>query len=103
MMTLIGTATRHEWMVIFAIAAAVIFLSFWFFIYAVDTKEERYDEEIKEPDPNVDDIASAIEGVVTEGEDDLDHEIEEVVVVKRNTSKSSSSDCESGNSYTTCS
>ena len=78
MMTFIGTTTRHEWLVIFAIATAVIFVSFFFFIYVVDTKEERYDDEIKD----VDDIASAIEDVVTEH-------------------TPNSSDIESGNSYTT--
>ena len=78
MMTFIGTDTRHEWLVIFAIATTVIFLSFFFFIYVVDTKEERYDDEIKD----VDDIASAIEDVV------IEH-------------TPNSSDTESGNSYTT--
>ena len=66
-------------MVIFAIATSVVFVSFFFFIYVVDTKEERYDDEIKD----VDDIASAIEDVVTEGEDILDSEIE-MVKVERN-------------------
>ena len=104
MMTFIGTDTRHEWLVIFAIATTVIFLSFFFFIYVVDTKEERYDDEIKDVDdiasaiedvvtdsdiemvkverndPNVDDIATAIEDVVTEGEENLDSEIEIVKV-----------------------
>ena len=104
MMTFIGTTTRHDWLIIFAIATAVIFVSFFFFIYVVDTKEERYDDEIKDHDhdhdPNVDDIASAIEDVVTEGEDNLESELE-MVKVERNTPKSISSDTESGNSYTT--
>ena len=104
MMTFIGTTTRHDWLIIFAIATAVIFVSFFFFIYVVDTKEERYDDEIKDHDhdhdPNVDDIASAIEDVVTEGEDNLETELE-MVKVERNTPKSISSDTESGNSYTT--
>ena len=84
-MTFIGTDTRHEWLVIFAIATTVIFLSFFFFIYVVDTKEERYDDEIKD----VDDLASEIEDVLTEEEDK----------VERNTPNSSHTD--SGNSYTT--
>ena len=100
MMTFIGTTTRHDWLIIFAIATAVIFVSFFFFIYVVDTKEERYDDEIQDHDPNVDDIASAIEDVVTEGEDNLESELE-MVKVERNTPKSISSDTESGNSYTT--
>ena len=83
MMTFVGTTTRHEWLIIFAIATAVIFVSFFFFIYVVDTKEERYDDEIQDQDPNVDDIASEIEDVVTAGEDNLDSEIE-IVKVERN-------------------
>ena len=83
MMTFVGTTTRHEWLIIFAIATAVIFVSFFVFIYVVDTKEERYDDEIQDHDPNVDDIASEIEDVVTAGEDNLDSEIE-VVKVERN-------------------
>ena len=99
-MTFVGTTTRHEWLIIFAIATAVIFVSFFFFIYVVDTKEERYDDEIQDHDhdPNVDDIASAIEDVVTEGEDNLEEL--EMVKVERNTPKANSSDTESGNSYT---
>ena len=85
MMTFVGTTTRHEWLIIFAIATAVIFVSFFFFIYVVDTKEERYDDKIQDHDhdPNVDDIASEMEDVVTAGEDILDSEIE-IVKVERN-------------------
>ena len=50
MMTFIGTT---NWLIIFAIATAVIFVSFFFFIYVVDTKEERYDDEIKDHDQSL--------------------------------------------------
>ena len=74
MMGFIGTDTRQQWLSIFVIAAVVIFASFMFFTFAIDTNEEKYDEEIHH-DPKVDDIASAIEDVVTDGDDLLDPEI----------------------------
>ena len=74
MMAFIGTDTRQKWLAIFAIAAVVIFVCFIFFTFAIDDNEEKYDEEIHH-DPNVDDIASAIEDVVTDGDDLLDPEI----------------------------
>ena len=80
MMGFVGTSTRHEWLIIFGIAAAVIFVCFAIFNIAIDAKEEKYDEEIEIHDPNVDDIASAIEDVVTDGEDPLTV-VDEITVV----------------------
>ena len=74
MMGYVGTGTRHEWLVIFVIAAVVIFVSFILFTIAVNANEEKYDEETQDSDPRVDDIASAIEDVVTDGEDHLEKE-----------------------------
>ena len=74
MMGIFGTDTRQQWLVIFTIAAVVIFACFIFFAFAIDDNEEKYDEEIHH-DPNVDDTASAIKDVVTDGEDPLDPEI----------------------------
>ena len=70
MMGYIGTGTRHEWLVIFSIAAVIIFVSFILFTFAINANEEKYDEETQDPD--VDEIASAIEDVVTDGEDNLE-------------------------------
>ena len=105
MMAFIGTDTRQKWLAIFAIAAVVIFVCFIFFTFAIDDNEEKYDEEIHH-DPNVDDIASAIEDVVTDGENPLDpeilvDEIAEIIIVGEKRPESIAS--ESGNSYTTCS
>ena len=69
MMGYVGTGTRHEWLVIFIIAAVVIFVSFILFTIAVNANEEKYDEETQDSDPSVDEIAAAIEDVVTDGED----------------------------------
>ena len=70
MMGYIGTGTRHEWLAIFSIAAVIIFVSFILFTFAINANEEKYDEETQDPD--VDEIASAIEDVVTDGEDNLE-------------------------------
>ena len=74
MMGYVGTGTRHEWLVIFIIAAVVIFVSFILFTIAVNANEEKYDEETQDFDPSIDEIASAIEDVVTDGEDHLEKE-----------------------------
>ena len=74
MMGYVGTGTRHEWLVIFVFAAVVIFVSFILFTIAVNANEEKYDEETQDSDPSVDEIASEIMDVVTDGEDHLEKE-----------------------------
>ena len=99
MMSFVGDDTRQEWLVIFAIAATVIFVCFIFFTITVDANEERYNGEIQ--DPEIDDIASAIEDVVNgDGENKV---VEEIVVMREKTPRSTSSETESDNSYSTCS
>ena len=83
----VGTGTRHEWLVIFVFAAVVIFVSFILFTIAVNANEEKYDEETQDFDPSIDEIASAIEDVVTDGEDHLEKERPESISLESGNSR----------------
>ena len=83
----VGTGTRHEWLVIFVIAAVVIFVSFILFTIAVNANEEKYDEETQDSDPSVDEIASEIMDVVTDGEDHLEKERPESISLESGNSR----------------